>query len=125
MKPIVIYICLSLILIAIISLSVYFFTRDSTCNRIHLDDNTKLWGEYDLVPDEETAKRVADIIISAQSGFYEGLDYDVEITYKEDSNEWDVCYHPIVSDGMYLFDGTIEILIRRDCGMVTELDFYK
>lgn len=127
MKTNILYSCIGLLLVSVISLSVYIAIRKPVCERIHIDDNMKLWGTKDAIPNEETAKKIADIIIEAQSGFSEHLklDYDFEISFNEQNNAWEVYYSPIPPEGYLIEGGGIEIHIKRDSGMVAGLVFYK
>ena len=117
------YICLNALIIAVISLILHI-----SANR-----NMPLWGKHDAIPNEDVAKKVADIIIEAQMDRMEisndqRLIYDfenVEITYNNKQNEWKVYYLPKPLDGVYPEGGDITIYLRRDSGMVTSLGFGK
>ena len=115
----------AVLLLIIVFLSVHIAIReqDPICDRIHLDDNLQLWGREDAVPDEETAKRIADIIIEAQEGFglkalYPSFEYEIIVKYNDRYNQWELYYSPGPSAG-----GGIIINIRKDCGMITGLTF--
>lgn len=114
------YVWLGVLSLSVILLSVYILIQKPICERIHIDDNMKLWGTKDAVPDEKTAKKIADIIIDAQSGFEPIFDYTVEVNYNADKNEWELLYHPGAVSG-----GGITIHLRKDNGMVTDFWFYK
>ena len=121
MKTKIMYSCLGVLLISVISLSIYIAVHKSICDRIHLDDNMKLWGSEDIVPNEETAKMIADIIIGSKSWFTEGENYNVSIDFIEEQYEWEIYYRPIPPEGYEILGGVILIYIKKDSGMITGL----
>jgi hypothetical protein len=102
-----------------VSLSAHIAFRKPVCEHIHLDGYNQLWGYVDAVPNEETAKKLADIIIEAQSGFIPDIVYDYDISFNVGNNTWVVKYRPLHPDESMLFwDGERHISIRKDSGMV-------
>ena len=88
-------------------------------------ENRQLWGTTDCIPDGETAKKVADIIIETHSMFEDSeLGYSVDTRYDEIRNEWVVSYNPVHEQGYIYEGGEIEFRIKRDSGMVTALGVY-
>jgi len=122
-------VCLGVSIILIILLSVYIVAHEPSCERIHLDDNLKLWETIDAVPDEDTARKIADIIIEnlwsihfANEPEYE---FSVQISFDDDSYAWEVYYTPIPPEGYVIAGGGRTIHIRKDCGMITYIEFSK
>ena len=115
------YIVAGFLLIAVVLLCSYIAVDE--CSRMHFDDNMKLWGTRDAVPDEETAKKIADIVIRAQTeilgyGLREDWEYEITATYDTLGNRWHIHYSPGIVVG-----GEIMIGIRKDSGMITGLAF--
>ncbi|MDE7285265.1 MAG: hypothetical protein K2N55_00255 [Lachnospiraceae bacterium] len=78
----------------------------------------------DSVPDEETAKRIAEEY-DKESGWYErknqDLDYEVNVIYLEQSYIWVLIYSPKAPEGHAVIDGGGgTVRIRRDSGEVTD-----
>jgi hypothetical protein len=72
------------------------------------------WGYEDVVPDEETAIKIADTIVEALSGFNSRLTYVHNVSFDDERNIWVVYYNPGA-----VASGPLYIHIRRDSGMVT------
>jgi hypothetical protein len=124
MKFKILYVCLGLLAISTILLLVYILSpKPYVCESIHLNDVLVAWGENDIIPDEETARRIADIIIEAQ---FDNIDDDsvwcrdyVVVTFDEQKYEWTVHYRfppDTMGEG-------IKIYLRKDNGMVRDLWF--
>ena len=130
MKTKILYVLVVLLTLSSAFLIVYTITSNHNilskineleCDRIHLYEEVKL-GEG-LVPDEETAIEIANIIIRKQSEisgfiFDEERDYNVEVTFDEKTSEWFVYYYP-VEEGKWILDGGRGIKIRHDNGAMT------
>ena len=116
------YIIIGVLSALVISLLIYAICKPIRCNRLHFDDNLQLWGTTDAVPDEETALKIADTIIKAQSdsrrGFNPDYSYDIDIAFNSQTDTWEIHY----SRGNVL-GGEIMVHIRKDCGMITGLAF--
>jgi len=106
----------------VISLLVCIFILKSVeteCNRIHLDDDLRLWGTHDAVPDKETAIKLAEIALHAQSlGPHSDINYKIEVTFYEEYNLWVVLYNPGAMAG-----GGRVVAIRKDCGMISGMAY--
>lgn len=124
MKLKFLYVCIGVLTISTILLAVYivnsnFFIKNIciVCNRSLSSDSMQLWGTTDAIPDEEIARKVADVIIE-RVVLEEGNTWykdNVEITFDEKKNEWKLYYW----NQEYTADGSIEICLRRDNGTVT------
>ena len=131
MKAIFLYACVAVLLSAVISLTIYIASPKTLpeCERLHFDDNLKLWGTIDAVPNKETAKKIADLIIYEYLIKYDEVfapeEYYSEIGFNDQSNEWVIYYAPIPPEGLGITGEGMIIYIRRDCGMITELGFFK
>ncbi len=132
MKTKFLYGCIGMLLVALISLSAYIATlqRGSDTKLFEeynqTEDSRQLWGTTDAIPDAETAKRIADIILEAHSMINNNSavvisGYDVKIVHDDVSNEWHVTYTPIQPDEGVILGGTLGCHIRRDNGAITEL----
>ena len=126
------YIIFGVWYILVIFMAIFMLTPniDAECERIHIDDNHKLWGTRDAVPNEEVAYKIAYAVIYEQLKHEGGEefspdDYYSEIMFNEISNEWEIYFAPIPPEGYITLGGDMIINIRKDCGMVTELGFYK
>lgn len=100
----------------IIILCVYIVKREPVCEQVHLDviDRSK-----ELIPDEETALKIADAIISVDKDveWNEDFTYEVSVSFDEEAYEWLVTYGPTMP-GKVIFDGGKYIWIRKDTGQV-------
>ena len=126
MKTVILHISIAILLAAVIILSIYTINYKSKCDRIHLEDLSnmvKLWGTEDVVPDEETAKAIADIIVSKRGFFKDGMSYGNNIKLDVKNCEWIIYYFPLPENTWA--GGDFEIRMRKDCGMVTSLGAYK
>ncbi len=74
----------------------------------------------DMIPDEETALKIAEAIIEADEywTWEENVNYEVEVTFHEEPYEWFINYHPELPEGAFIVDGGKNISIRRDNGLV-------
>jgi len=50
-----IIIVLSVFVISLLVCIFILMSVETECNRIHLDDDLRLWGTHDAIPNEETA----------------------------------------------------------------------
>lgn len=73
-----------------------------------------------VVPDEETAKRIAEAVIDADElwTWDPDSDYEMEISFEEDTYRWKVAYRPKIPEGMILVDGGKYVWIRKDNGWI-------
>lgn len=73
-----------------------------------------------VVPDEETAKRIAEAIIDADElGRWDSdEEYEMEISFDEETYRWEVAYRPKLAEGMILIDGPPYVWIRKDTGWI-------
>lgn len=73
-----------------------------------------------VVPDEETAKRIAEAIIDADElGRWDSdEEYEMEISFDEETYRWKVAYRPKLPGGMILIDGPPYVWIRKDTGWI-------
>ena len=108
----VLYILLAILLAIIIGLSVHISITN------HKSQNQKLWGSTDVIPDEETAEKVAYILLDKLFGLSEERGYDIHISFNEETYAWEVWYAPIPPEGFILLGGNQEIHIRKDNGAV-------
>jgi hypothetical protein len=123
----ILYACLSILTISVMLLVVRIFVA-----KPYVDSNMKLCIGIDIIPDEETARQVADVIVAsrhyfefAESWFDDirdsGHNYRVDIYFHEESNEWVLSYIRLNSEERAtFFGGGIGIRLCRDCGMITE-----
>ena len=118
MKMKILYSCLGIFFLIILSLGNHIVKQEPVCEREHLDeiDRTK-----DIVPNEETARKIAESIIEADKQWIweENIIYEIDITFNELNYEWFVDYHPEIEEGAYWLDGGKNVRIRRDNGLVT------
>lgn len=85
--------------------------------------NEKLWGTTDVISDEETAEKIAYILIDKLFGFNENRDYGVEVSFNDESYAWEVKYFPLLSlaekeQNIGILGGGRYIHIRKDSGKV-------
>lgn len=113
-----------------ISLILNFFTTIYIVkNKLFLEVCEQIyWYDIDRtgnrVPDEETAKRIAEAIIDADEMWTwdTDVDYEMEISFDEQSYRWEVAYLPKIPEGMVLIDGGKYVWIRKDNG---EIEVYR
>ena len=92
---------------------------ESECSRVHLDVDLRLWGTHNAVPDEKTAIKIAEIALNAQSiGPLPNIEYEIEVTFYEEHNIWEVYYYP----GASTYGGKV-VYIRKDCGMISGMAY--
>lgn len=74
----------------------------------------------DIVPNEETARRIAEAVIDADElwSWNADEDYEMEISFDEQNYLWKVTYHPKIPEGYILLDGEKAVWIRRDTGWI-------
>ncbi len=89
------------------------------CERLHLYDVEK---GRNIIPDEETAKEIAYILVEANSGFEDSeFYYEAEVSFNEETKEWEVIFSPRTYDGKFILDGEKIVHLNRDSGIVTFL----
>lgn len=100
----------------IIILGTYIVKSEPKCDRKHLDEIDR---SKELIPDEETALKIADAIISVDKDveWDEDFTYEVSVSFDEETYEWLVMYAPTIP-GKVVFDGGNYIWIRKDNGYV-------
>ena len=125
------YVCIVFLLIAVISLITYIAMPKTMpeCERLHYDDNLKLWGNIDAVPNGEAAQKIANVVIGEYLWLNYGEkfypeEYNSEVTLNPQSGEWEIYYSTIPPEGYLAEGGAMHIYIRKDCGMITGLVFY-
>jgi len=73
---------IAILSISVVLLMVYVFTLKSAepiCNRKHIDDDLRLWGKEDVVPDKETAVKIANVVLAVQfPGVFSRSDFVIE-----------------------------------------------
>lgn len=116
----IIYACLGISLILNI-LSVGYIVRNGLLLELYVQAR---WYNIDrtknVVPDEETAKRIAEAIIDADElGTWDlDKDYEMEISFDEETYRWRVAYLPKLPEGAMLLDGDPCVWIRKDNGFI-------
>lgn len=110
---------LGISILIIIGLCIFMVKHGSVCNRIHLED---LEENRDIIPDEETAKRISDALVKSNLDFEEDKTYDVEVIFDEQTNEWEIIYFPITLDGEHVSRSEKIVRINRGSGHVTMLE---
>ena len=117
-------VCLPIIAVYMILSMVYFVVEKPLFKLLVEEETTQLWGDKDAVPDEETARKIADVIIERRVAEMDNPSWhqdDVTITFDDEKNEWNLHYwSPPGWAG-----GGVEITLRRDNGAVTSLWFTK
>lgn len=109
-KQAFIYLILVLSIVINILLCVHIAEPDSKYEPVYEDEIER---DKNLIPDEQTAKRVADIIVVTQENI-DVDEYEITVTFDEKKYEWVVYYRP----RELMFDGGIKINIRRDNGKI-------
>ena len=116
-----------LIIVMALSISMLVPKPEPYCDRLHCDGKLQSWEVNGIVPDEETAIKIADAIIKTQSKvisewFGDNQGFNADVSFNEQKNQWELVYYQTPQKGM---GGDIIIHIMRDCGMVTEFGFTK
>lgn len=93
--------------------------RQPECERIHTDDAD---GASNVIPNEAAAVKIAEIRASrevmGEFGLVEGIEYDTNVTYNEERDEWCVSFSPSDS-GVYL-DAGAAIWLSGSYGTVND-----
>lgn len=122
MKIRILTVLLGISILLIIILVIYTVEVEPECERLHLNDINRS-EDIDYL-DEEMARKLADIVTGAESGFIndEKIRYDVEIDFDEQSYEWVVSYVPKEAkmDNEAYLDKVVRI--RKDNGIITVWD---
>lgn len=110
MKDRIKFILLGFFIIIILFLTIYTIKREPDCDRIHIDEMIA----FD-VPDEETAREIADVVM----GFGEEKDYDVAVDFDKKSGEWIITYlfEDPLNDEKIMEQKVVRI--RKDTGTIT------
>lgn len=100
----------------IIILCVYIVKREPVCERVHLDEIDR---SKELIPDEETALKIADAVIAVDKEveWDKECTYEASVSFDEETYEWLVTYGPSKPDKV-IFDGGKYIWIRKDNGWI-------
>lgn len=118
MKRKILYICLSASIFINALLVIHIINMKPSCEHIHYSDIDRT---KDIVPDEETARRIAETVLRMRKYAFrlkEEHTYYTEITYNEAGHEWIVNFS-LNAPGEYRFlDGGIIVGVRRDNGVV-------
>ncbi len=120
MKKSVLIICLGLSFLVNALLCNYIAKRQPVCERRHLEDINRTGN---LIPDEETAKKIAEVIIDADENWVwdEGYTYYADVKFDEESYEWVVSYYPKLPPGAIMLDGEKIVWIRKDNGLIEKV----
>lgn len=98
------------------------FINQPVCGRMHFDNADRT---QNVIASAEIAQKIVEIYLYNEDAgilrLYEELDYDVEVTYDEQSYEWIVHFSPKLQDGKYALDSSRTVWIRRDNGRVTNI----
>lgn len=120
MKNLNIYLGISIMIIFILILNL--FINQPVCGRMHFDNADRT---QNVIVSAEIAQKIVEIYLYNEDvgilRLYEELDYDVEVTYDEQSYEWIVHFSPKLQDGKYALDSSRTVWIRRDNGRVTNI----
>ena len=114
MKTGFLYVCFALSFLINMVLSIHLLKREPVCGHVHLDeiDRTK-----DVIPDEETALRLAKekLIHPMADSFV----YEYHVFFNEPSYEWIVFIEARAKDGGFVLDGGDYLWLRRDYGTLS------
>ncbi len=110
------YFFLIVLIIINILLCIHITKSNSMYKPVYEDEIEK---DKNIIPDKETAARVAQIVVETLDeyvkGIDEGIEYEITVTFDEEKYEWVVHYMP-EQEGDVIFGGEIIIRIRRDNG---------
>lgn len=118
MKRKIIYICLSASILINALLVIHVINMDPLCEHIHYDDIDRT---KDIVPDEETARRMAEAVLRMEKsawGLKEDCNYYTDINYNEAGHEWIVYFDLNPPGEVGILDAERIAGVRRDNGMV-------
>ena len=117
-KYIKILLGISVFIIAFLFL--YIMWLQNWCGKVHLQDI--VCKSKDMVPDEETAEKIAYILVDTHLGFEESYYYDVSVRFDEKRNEWQVSYLKMTPDRKEFFGGGgFVVAIEKNTGIVTHV----
>ena len=118
MKNKILYACISISILINALLVIHIINMEPPCEHIHYDDIDKT---NDIVPDEETARRIAETVLRMEKsawGLKEDYNYYTDITYNEAGHEW-IVYFDLNPPGEFsILDAERIAGVRRDNGMV-------
>lgn len=104
----------------ILFLLFYIIKLQHWCEEVHLQD--VVYANQNMVPDEETAEKIAYILADVHLGFEEDCYYDVTVFFDENRNEWQVVYLKMTSDRNGFFLGGAPVVkIEKNTGIVTHV----
>lgn len=120
MKRKILYICLVVFMYIDSVLINYILEREPVCDQVHWSDVDRT---KDIVPDEETAIRIAEANFKMEKSgwgyhYHDEIVYQIEVTYDEPSYEWIVTYQEVTLEGELVLDGSRIFGVRRDNGFV-------
>lgn len=106
------------LIITNVLLCVYITKSDSIYKYEYKDEIVR---DESIIPNKETAERVAKVVIETQDEYVSGIDDDIEyeviVEFDEEKYEWVVHYMP-KKEGYVIFGGEIIIRIRKDNGRI-------
>jgi cbb3-type cytochrome oxidase cytochrome c subunit len=129
-RNIFLYVCLALLTISTILLDVYIAIKNS-------DTSEHICETQNVIPDEETVRQIAYVIITTHSinefgeSWFDEVDrigdsYMSTVRFYEETNEWGIVYLRLNPDGLHAMGGrrwTAGVHLCRDCGMVMGYTF--
>lgn len=108
---------ISILVIAV--LCIYIVRCEPKCNKVHVDDIVT--EGRSIIPDEETAKEMAYILVEANLGFEESGFYESRVKFNEKTNEWEILFYEMTFEGQYVLGSGKVVCINKDSGTVTAL----
>ena len=109
--------CLGISFVPFALLSWYITEHESRYESMKAENS---YQDRCLIPDEETAEKIAAIIIEANGGFEEGWSYESSVEYDFLTNEWEVTYLQESIDGeSFVLDAGGGVRLNKDSGTIT------
>ncbi|MBQ9926737.1 MAG: hypothetical protein IJO65_02060 [Lachnospiraceae bacterium] len=116
-KYLKIYLGISVFLILFLGLYIYY--PSIFCEKEHFKDVSE---SRNMVPDEETAVKIAYIFAEEHLGFDVDYYYEPAVRFDESRNEWCVDFLQMVpGKSIYVLGGGRVIAIEKDTGVVTQV----
>jgi len=115
-------ISIGVLILLVLSLCIYIYFFQQSCNRMHYDDIADLiyriaaTDEIDDLPNEEMLRRLANVVVEWQDilailgGVPKTLSHDVQLVFDNESNRWSVSYHRPEALGDIPFWGRHDII---------------
>lgn len=75
----------------------------------------------DAIQDEETAERLAYVLIEVNLGWEENCTYEAETTFDAQSHNWTVLFYGMTSEGNALPEADRTVVMKKESGEVVEL----